>query len=122
MKIIFVLILALAAWVVVAQPRAGGSGAVPREVWFHAEITLRPAANGQKAWILPFDVVSVSSSDKARPAFFVVNGLERLPLSYTGSTAEGYERYEIPYFQGELIWRKEGRQLAGFWMRPDRGT
>ena len=122
MKIIFVLILALAAWVVVAQPRAGGSGSVPREVWFHAEITLRPAANGQKAWILPFDVVSVSSSDKARPAFFVVNGLERLPLSYTGSTPEGYERYEIPYFQGELIWRKEGRQLAGFWMRPDRGT
>ena len=75
MKIIFVLILALAAWVVVAQPRAAGSGSALREVWFHAELTLRPAENGQKAWILPFDVVSVSSTDGGRPSFFVVNGL-----------------------------------------------
>ncbi|MFZ9777281.1 MAG: hypothetical protein ACO3CI_02995, partial [Schleiferiaceae bacterium] len=118
MKILFVLILGLATWVAIAQPRALDA---PRETWFHAEITLRPAENGQSAWILPFDVVSIQTRGAARPNLYVANGDERLPLAYVGATPEGFERYELPYFPGELIWRREGRILDGFWLRPDRG-
>ena len=118
MKILFVLLLGLAAWVVVAQPRAVDG---PRETWFHAEITLRPAQGGQPAWVLPFDVVSVQNRGAARPDLYVANGEERLRLAYVGATPDGFERYELPYFPGELVWRRSGRMLDGYWLRPDRG-
>ena len=118
MKIIFVLILGLAAWVVVAQPRALNAA---KETWFHAEITLRPAKDGQAAWILPFDIVSVQPKGAVRPDMYVANGTERILLAYAGATSDGFERYEIPYFPGELVWRRSGRTMDGFWIRPDRG-
>ena len=90
MKIIFVLILGLAAWVVVAQPRALDA---PKETWFHAEITLRPASDGQVAWVLPFDIVSVQPKGAVRPDMYVANGTERILLAYAGATPDGYERY-----------------------------
>jgi thiol-disulfide isomerase/thioredoxin len=52
---------------------------------------------------------------------YVANGEERIRLAYMGATPDGFERYEIPYFPGELVWRRAGRALDGFWIRPDRG-
>ncbi|MEY4479109.1 MAG: hypothetical protein RL276_1414, partial [Bacteroidota bacterium] len=89
--------------------------------WFRAQITLRAAQGTDAAWLLPIELVSVDQGAKAKPEFFIVNGAERLPLAYVGANAEGYERYELPYFPGELWWRKEGSTWNGFWVRPDRG-
>ncbi|MFM8565590.1 MAG: TlpA family protein disulfide reductase [Bacteroidota bacterium] len=116
MKIIFVLILGLAVWVVVAQPSAK---AQPNETWYHAEITL--AAEGHPSWTLPFDVCAVRSGSGAAQ-WCLVNGAERIPLAYAGSNSEGYEQFEIPFYSGRLIWRKEGKDLVGFWLRPDQGS
>lgn len=116
MKIIFVLILGLATWVAVAQPRAK---AQLRESWYHAEITL--AAEGRQPWTLPFDVLSLRSGSGGAQ-WYLVNGEERIPLAYAGAQSEGYEQFEIPYFSGRLIWRQEGKNLVGFWQRPDQGT
>lgn len=121
MKVLFVLLLGLAVWVVVVQPSSAQSSPSGRETWFRAQITLRAAQGTDAAWLLPFELVSVDQGAKAKPAFFAVNGAERLPLAYVGANAEGYERYELPYFPGELWWRKEGSAWNGFWVRPDRG-
>ena len=121
MKVLFVLLLGLAVWIVVVQPSSAQSSPSGREQWYRAAITLRAAQGSEAAWILPFEVVAVDQGAKSKPAFLVVNGAERLPLAYSGANAEGYERFELPYFPGELWWRREGSTWNGFWVRPDRG-
>lgn len=122
MKIIFVLVLGLAAWVVVAQPSSASKNL--REVWYRGELRMESPNGEQEPWTLPFRLVAVSGSGAAggRPQWYLVNEPERVPLAYVGANAEGYEEYDIPYFSGRLAWRTEGGQLRGFWLRPDQGT
>jgi thiol-disulfide isomerase/thioredoxin len=71
--------------------------------------------------VLPFDVVATTEGT-AGPQWYLANGEERIPLAYVGAQSDGYEVFDIPYFSGRLMWRKEGKELLGYWQRPDQGT